>query len=108
MKPWDIFTWDFPGAREHPAVILGTVEAISLKTKVAVLLCTSQRVNRGPKPHEVILDQADGLDWQTLCKCDLPFAVHKDQLKHKRGSVSSERRRQITKALIQQLGLAGL
>jgi hypothetical protein len=48
------------------------------------------------------------MDWETLCKCDLLFAVPKDQLTRKRGSVTPERRRQIAEKVIRGLGLAGL
>jgi hypothetical protein len=48
------------------------------------------------------------LDWATLCKCDLVFAVPKEQLKEKRGSVSRARRRAIAEKVIRSLGLAGI
>lgn len=54
------------------------------------------------------LDAEDGLDRATLCKCDLVFAVPKEQLKEKRGSVSRARRRAIAEKVIRSLGLAGI
>ena len=108
MKPWDIYTWVFPGAEAHPAVILGTETRLANKPKVNVLFCSSKRATRKPGPLEILLDGADGLDWETLCKCDLVFAVPKDQLTRKRGSVAQERRRQIAGNVIRGLGLAGL
>lgn len=47
------------------------------KPEVNVLLCSSHRTNRPPKPNEVLLNGADGLDWETLVKCDLVYAVRK-------------------------------
>jgi hypothetical protein len=58
--------------------------------------------------HEVVLDTADGLNWETLCKCDIVYAAQKDDLTQRRGVVSVERRRMIAQRLIQHLGLAGL
>ncbi len=78
------------------------------KPKVNVLFCSSQRATRPPVEFETILDQADGLDWATLCKCDLIFAVPKEQLKRKRGSVSPSRRRAIAEKVIRALGFAGI
>jgi hypothetical protein len=75
MKPWDIYTWTFPGAESHPAVILGTESRLANKPKVNVLFCSSRRSTRTPEVFEMILDHSDGLDWETLCKCDLIFAV---------------------------------
>lgn len=74
------------------------------KDFVEVVDCTSQRANRPPLDHEVLLDKADGLDWPTLCKCDCIFAVPREELKERRGDVSMERRRQIVRAIIQSHG----
>lgn len=108
MKPWDIYTWEFPGADAHPAVVLGTEARLANKPKVNVLFCSSQRAGRKAEALEVILNGADGLDWETICKCDLVFAVPKEQLTRKRGSVSRVRRTQIAERIIRGLGLAGL
>ena len=108
MSPWEVWTWQFPDAGAHPAVILGTLERIELKRRVSVLLCSTQRAIRKPEVHEVILDDADGLDWETLCKCDLVYAVPKSELVRRRGAVSLERRRAIAERVIRGLGLAGL
>jgi hypothetical protein len=108
LKPWEIWTWKFPDANLHPAVLLGTEERIRLKSRVCVLLCSSQRAARRAEPHEVILDTADGLNWPTLCKCDVVYAVEKSQLTQHRGLVVTERRRAIAERVIQQLGFAGL
>ena len=108
MKPWDIYTFAFPEAGPHPAVVLGTETRLTLKPKVNVLLCSSQRATRQPVELETILDEADGLDWATLCKCDLIFAVSKQQLTVKRGSVSLARRRAIAEKVIRALGFAGI
>jgi hypothetical protein len=58
--------------------------------------------------HEVLLDQADGLNWETLCKCDVVYAVPRTELKQRRGLVRPERRRAIAERIIKGLGLAGL
>src|SRR5208282_205545 len=108
MKPWDIYTWEFPGVEAHPAVILGTETRLANKPKVNVLFCSTQRAIRGAEAIEVMLDEADGLDWETLCKCDLIFAAPEEQLTRKRGAVTLERRRQIAERVIRSLGLAGL
>lgn len=108
MKPWEIYTWDFPDAGPHPAVILSTDERLKAKENVNVLLCSSQRATRSPKLHEVLLNGADGLDWPTLCKCDILFHVPKGELTQKRGVVTQARRREIASRVTRALGLAGL
>ena len=108
MKPWEVWTWNFPDGGEHPAVLLGTEERVRLKPRVCVLLCSTQRAKRQPEMHEVLLDQSDGLDWETLCKCDVVYAVPRTELTQRRGLVTSERRRAIAERIIKGLGLAGL
>ncbi|HZR19562.1 MAG TPA: type II toxin-antitoxin system PemK/MazF family toxin [Verrucomicrobiae bacterium] len=108
MKPWEIWSWNFPEAGEHPAVLLGTEERIRLKPRVNVLLCSSQRASRQPEIHEVLLDEADGLNGETLCKCDVVYAVAKTELRSRRGTVKPERRRAIAERVIRALGFAGL
>ena len=44
------------------------------------------------------------MDWQTFCKCDLIIAVPRAELKNHRGSVGSERRKQIVRVMISAHG----
>jgi mRNA-degrading endonuclease toxin of MazEF toxin-antitoxin module len=108
MRPWEIHSWNFPEAGEHPAVILGTDERVQQKPMLNVLLCSSQKANRSPKATEVLLNGADGLDWPTLCKCDLVYSVPAQQLSRKRGVVTVARRKEIAIRVIRALGFAGL
>jgi hypothetical protein len=99
MKPWDIYTWNFPG---------GAAERVEQKPMVNVLLCSSQKANRAPKATDVILNHADCLDWATLCKCDFVYSVPAHQLSQKRVVVTTTRRPEIALRIICGLGLAGL
>lgn len=107
MKQWDIYTWEFPEGK-HPAVIVSHPARISAKAAVNVLLCSSQRARRAAEANELILDEADGLDWPTLCKCDLLYDVPKDQLTQRRGSVTPIRRRQIVERVISAFGWSAI
>lgn len=49
MKPWDIYTWEFPDAEDRPAVILGTETRLASKPKINVLFCSSKRATREPR-----------------------------------------------------------
>jgi mRNA-degrading endonuclease toxin of MazEF toxin-antitoxin module len=108
MKPWEIWTWNFPEAGPHPAVILGTDERVGRKPRVNVLLCSTQRASRKAEVNEVMLDQADGMNWETLCKCDIVYMALVSELMQKRGTVTPDRRRPIAERVIRGLGLAGL
>lgn len=48
---------------------------------------------------EVVLNGADGLEWETLVKCDLMYLVEKERLYRRRGRVGTMQRR----ALVQRL-----
>ena len=107
MKQWDIYLYPFPDEKPHPVVILSADEWCANPDlyRVNGLLCTSARLNRGPKPHEVILNAADGLDWKTAVRCDFIHALPKADFKELRGSVSHIRRREITRKLAECLRL---
>ena len=96
MKAWEIWNCQPTGWSEpHPAVIVSHPLRVANKPEVDVVMCSTRRTQRGPAPHEVLLDEADGLDWPTLCKCDLLHTFAQADLKQRRGTVTRERRRQI-------------
>ncbi len=99
MKPWEIWTYD-PGFGDHLAVIITHPARVAHKPVVEFLLCSSQRAGRPPTATEVLLDHADGLNWETLCKCDLIRADEKSKLHTPRGAVSPDRRIQIIRTMI--------
>ena len=109
MTQWEIWTWDFVDpdgkrAGPHPAVIVSHEDRVAQKQIVNVLYCSSQRASRPPHENEIILDEADGLDWETLCRCDVLYLVDKCWLKNRRGSVIPARRPQIVRRMIESCG----
>jgi mRNA-degrading endonuclease toxin of MazEF toxin-antitoxin module len=104
MNQWEIRTYVFPGAGEHPAVIISHPLRAERKETVEVLLCTTLRAANKPGPHEVVLNGADGLDWSTLCRCDLIYSVPRSDLASLRGTVSIARRRDIIRKIIASHG----
>ena len=99
MNAWEIWTFD-PGFGDHPAVIVSAQDRGARKPLVEILLCSSQWAARAPNAGEVVLDSADGLNWETLCKCDLIYSVDRDLLHTRRGLVTGERRREIVRAIV--------
>lgn len=107
MNQWDIVSWQPPGWPEpHPAVIVSHPSRAANKPDVEVILCSTKRAGRKADAHEVILDQADGLDWPTLCKCDLIYAVSRKALGRKRGKVSAQRKGPLARTLLAAHGWA--
>jgi hypothetical protein len=103
MNQWEIWQCD-SGWGSHPVVVVSHPARAGRKDYVEVIDCASQRANHPALDHEVLLDEADGLDRATLCKCDCVFAVPRGELKERRGSVTVERRRQIVRSIIQSHG----
>ena len=100
MKQWEIWSYQPAGWPEpHPAVIISSDGRVANKPDVNVLMCSSQRAGRAATPAEIILDEADGLNWPTLCKCDLLHLVDKAILFQRRGLVSPNRRRAIVRTI---------
>ena len=101
MKTFDIFNWQPAGwDKPHPCVVISHPDRADRKDPVEVVMCSSQRATRNAGQNEIILDAADGLDWETLCKCDLIHTVPRGELKNRRGSVSVNRRPQLIRTII--------
>ncbi len=107
MEPWQIWTWRFEFG-EHPAVIISNAERVHRKEEVVILSCTTRRATRPPELFEVVLDENDGLDWATLCRCDLLYTVSKRQLVKRRGLVTQQRRRAIAERVTRSLAFSDL
>lgn len=107
MKQWDIFMFPFSKERRHPAVIISNDETCQNPDieEVNALLCTSAHVNRGPKTIEEVLDEADGLDWKTLVRCDRVHLLPKARFDDYKGSVTEERRYFIARKIIEAFRL---
>jgi mRNA-degrading endonuclease toxin of MazEF toxin-antitoxin module len=101
FKPFEIWTcqpsgWDNP----HPCVIVSHPARADRRTPVEVLMCSSVRANRQAGPDEFILDEADGLDWPTICKCEPIISLPRDDIKHRRGAVTDQRRAALLRRII--------
>ena len=101
MNQFDIFYWKPPDWKDgHPVVVVSHPDRANLKPRVEVILCTTQRARRKAEPHEIILDEADGLDWPTLCKCDLIYAAARSELTQHKGRVTDARQGPLVRTLI--------
>ncbi len=103
MRAWEIWTWE-----GHPVVLVSNQRRIERKQKLVVLKCqTFHSGDLPPGEFETLLDQEDGLERPTVCTCDLLFTAVKSELSQKRGAVSYERQRDISRKMIQGLAVAG-
>ena len=109
MKPWEVWQCPFPWG-EHPAVIISNATRVLRKDEIVVLSCrTMQPASfRDALETECLLDEVDGLNWKTLCRCDLLYTIKKSILMFCIGEVTFERRRDIARKIQQGLAIAGL
>ncbi len=89
---FDIWRYHFPDKGEHSVVLLSHPDICATGTMINVLYCTSQRQNRAPRAYEVILNSADGFEWETFCNCSVIYLVPAAALFGRRGCVSHPRR----------------
>ena len=107
MKQWDVFMFPFTKERRHPAVIVSNDETCQNPDieEVNALLCTSAKLNRGPKITEEVVDEADGLDWKTMVRCDRIHLLPKTLFDDQKGSVTEGRRHLIARKIVEVLRL---
>jgi mRNA-degrading endonuclease toxin of MazEF toxin-antitoxin module len=104
MNQWDIWTFDFPDAGPHPAIIVSHPDRVANASTVNILIGSTSRATRPARRTEILLDAADGLDWETLVRCDLMYAVEKTLLRNRRGRVTGERQLQISRKIVECFG----
>lgn len=100
MRQWDIYLFPFTEELPHPVVVLSIDERAAGRKHVNGLLCVTLR-GRSLGLHEVLLNHADGLDWETAVRCDLIHLLARDRFQEWRGHVSPERQVQISRKLIE-------
>jgi hypothetical protein len=109
LKAWEI--WTGPLFGPHPVLVISAQPRIDRKQAVVVLKGTTMRLDKPFKVDalQATLDQEDGLQMQIRFDCDLLYTLEKKDLSQRRGEVVSlERRRDISRKIIQGLALAGL
>jgi hypothetical protein len=109
MRAWEIWTGTLFGP--HPVLLISAQPRIDRKQFVVVLKGTTLRPGQPFKVDalQITLDQEEGLDTQTRFDCDLLYTLEKKDLSQRRGEVVSlERRRDISRKILQGLAVAGL
>jgi hypothetical protein len=108
IEQWDIVRFRIrPEDRNtHPAVVVSPPEWCLDETKVRlnVLACSIRVPADGPKPSQVVLNGADGLDFQVVYGRDFFHLIARGSLVEKIGRVTSVRRRAIGRKLNEVFG----
>jgi len=109
VEQWDIVRFRIrPEDSElHPAVVISAPEWClnAARSRLNVLACSKRVPADAPKAHQVVLNGADGLEFQTVCGCEFFHVVTRESLTEKIGRVSPVRRRAIGRKLNEVLRL---
>ena len=107
MRQWEIYLFPFREEKPHPAVIISNEEGCVNDglEYVNTLICTSARLNREAKKHEVVLNAADGLDWKTAVRCDVAYLLPKAEFPERCGKVTPLRRVAIARKIVESFRL---
>jgi hypothetical protein len=109
MNGVELHQWDIVRVRirpedrdEHPSVVITCDEFCSDpgKAMVNVLYGTTRRPGREPRPHEMVLNGADGLDHATIFSCGHLYTVDRRKISAVTGRVAPERRRLIGRKIV--------
>jgi len=87
---FDVWRFVFPEEGEHPVVLISHPDRCARGALINPLFSTSQRQNRQPHPYEVMLNGADGMDWDTFCDCSILYTFPSAKLFGRRGRVNLE------------------
>ena len=102
MRQWEVRKFPFRDEGDHWAIVLSNDERCgnaNFATVNALYCQTLRPANRALKPNEVLLDEADGLQWKTVVRCDVVYLLEKAKFGETRGTVSLNRRREIARAI---------
>jgi mRNA-degrading endonuclease toxin of MazEF toxin-antitoxin module len=109
VRQWDIVRFRIrqQDTELHPGVVLSGEEwcASAHTTNLNVLACSKRVPAATVKPHQVVLNGADGMEFQSTADCRFFHIVAKEEVSEVIGRVSSERRRAIGRKLNEVLRL---
>lgn len=109
LRRWDIvfLRVDERDPTGHPAVVLSGENTLTdeKQYRFNVVLGTKKPPAAGTAEHQVMLNGADGLDHLTQIDCSLVFVARKPTVLRLAGTVSLERRKEISRKVRAYLGL---
>ena len=109
LERWDIvfLRTDEKDATGHPAVVLSKPDILhdSRHLRINVITGSKKSPAAQARPHQVVLNGADGLEFPTLFDCGFVNVARKSSIIRSAGRVAYARRGQIATKLRASLGL---
>ncbi len=85
---------------EHPALVISADDVCASAPRVNVLYGTTRRAGQTARPHQAVLNGAEGLDHATLFSCGHFYQIAPGAVTGRYGSVGPVRRREIARKII--------
>lgn len=109
IEQWDIVRFRInPADRDlHPGVVISAPEWCTddRKLRLNVLACSKRIPAEGARPHQVLLNGADGLEFPSVCGCEFFHVIARESVRETIGRVSPVRRRAIGRKINEVLRL---
>lgn len=109
VRQWDIVQFRIrPQDRDlHPGVVISGEEwcASAHAANLNVLACSKRVPADSVKAHQVVLNGADGLEFQTTVDCRFFYIIPKETIHSVTGRVTQERRRALGRKINEVLRL---
>jgi len=104
LRQWEVVKVRFrPNDRdEHPAIVVSNDEHCgdSRLARLNVLYGTKTSPGNPPRPHQALVNSAEGLDFLTAVDGSYFYTVKKDAITQSIGTVGIERRRALKRTII--------
>jgi len=91
----------------HPGVVLSGPDLLAddRQLRFNAVIGTKRPPAAAVLAHQVVLDEADGLEFATLINCSLVYVVRKNAVLRSAGVVSHSRRAEIARRIRASLGV---
>jgi len=102
LRQWDVVKVRInPDDRdEHPALVISADEVCASAPRVNVLYGSTRRPGQPVRPHQAVLNGAEGLDRATLFSCGHFYQIAPGAITGRYGSAGPVRRREISRKII--------
>ena len=109
MRQWDVVLLPYPTANNPHYLVLLSPDQLASNSDFANLnglVCSTIRPPDRPlRSHEVFLDEADGFDHKTACRCHLIVEFAREDILSSLGRVSASRQMALRRKLRDIFGL---
>ncbi|MDI1251352.1 MAG: hypothetical protein PSV13_21000 [Lacunisphaera sp.] len=102
LQQWDVVKVRInPADRDaHPALVISADEVCASAPRINVLYGSTRQPGQPVRPHQTVLNGAEGLDRATLFSCGHFYQIAPDAITGHYGSVGPVRRREISRKII--------